>query len=104
MRGYFDDAQLDAEIGRDISLGTTIVGVSYDGGVILGADSRTSGGSYIANRHQDKITPLSDSVYMCRSGSASDTQAIASYVQARAPPGAAPLPPPAPRRGKPAAL
>ena len=30
---------------------------------------------------QDKITPLADFVYMLRSGSASDTQAIASYVQ-----------------------
>jgi len=81
MRGGFDDPQADTEVGRDISLGTTIVGVSYDGGIILGADSRTSGGAYIANRHQDKITPLSDTVYMCRSGSASDTQAIATFVQ-----------------------
>lgn len=45
------------------------------------ADSRTSSGSYVANRVQDKITPLADRVYMCRSGSASDTQAIAGYVQ-----------------------
>jgi 20S proteasome subunit beta 1 len=30
---------------------------------------------------QDKITPLADYVYMLRSGSAADTQAIASYVQ-----------------------
>lgn len=28
------------------------------GGVVLGADSRTSSGSYVANRVQDKITPL----------------------------------------------
>lgn len=65
----------------DVSLGTTIVAVSFDGGVILGADSRTSTGSYVANRAQDKITPLTDRVYLCRSGSASDTQAIAAYVQ-----------------------
>jgi 20S proteasome subunit beta 1 len=65
----------------DVSLGTTIIAVSYNGGVILGADSRTSTGSYVANRAQDKITPLTDRVYLCRSGSASDTQAIAAYVQ-----------------------
>lgn len=64
-----------------ISLGTSIVAVSFNGGVILGADSRTSNGSYIANRTQDKITPLCDNVYMLRSGSAADTQAIASFVQ-----------------------
>lgn len=71
----------DAEYARDISLGTTIIAVTYDGGVVLGADSRTSSGSYVANRVQDKITPLLDNVYLCRSGSASDTQAIAGYVQ-----------------------
>lgn len=64
-----------------VSMGTSIIAVSYLGGVILGADSRTSNGSYIANRVADKITPLSDSVYLLRSGSAADTQAIASYVQ-----------------------
>eukprot|EP00877_Chromochloris_zofingiensis_P010327 jgi/Chrzof1/5548/Cz16g07050.t1 len=72
---------LDRELMTDISLGTTIISVAYDGGVILGADSRTSSGNYIANRVQDKLTPLADKVYLCRSGSASDTQAIASYVQ-----------------------
>lgn len=74
-------ALADAEVARDISLGTTIIAVTYDGGVVLGADSRTSSGSYVANRVQDKITPLLDNVYLCRSGSASDTQAMASYVQ-----------------------
>lgn len=66
---------------QDISLGTSIIAVSFKGGVVLGADSRTSSGSYVANRVQDKITPLADYVYLCRSGSASDTQAIAGYVQ-----------------------
>jgi len=49
--------------------------------VCMQADSRTSTGSYIANRVTDKITPLADNVYILRSGSAADTQAIASYVQ-----------------------
>ncbi|GBG00058.1 proteasome subunit beta type-6 [Raphidocelis subcapitata] len=74
-------AVADAEFSRDISLGTTIIAVQFAGGVVLGADSRTSSGSYVANRTQDKITPLLDHVYLCRSGSASDTQAIAGYVQ-----------------------
>lgn len=54
---------------------------SYDGGVVMGADSRTSTGSYIANRVTDKITPLSERIYVCRSGSAADTQNISRYVQ-----------------------
>ena len=87
-----------------VSMGTSIIAVTFKGGVILGADSRTSTGSYIANRVADKvcfmrfylscllgvdprmhmpmqITPLADKVYILRSGSAADTQAISSYVQ-----------------------
>ena len=64
-----------------VRIQTTIIAASYDGGVVLGADSRTTTGNYIANRVTDKITPLADNVYICRSGSAADTQAISAYVQ-----------------------
>lgn len=53
----------------------------YKDGVIIGADSRTSTGSYVANRVTDKLTRITDNVYCCRSGSAADTQAIADVVQ-----------------------
>ena len=61
--------------------GTTIVAVEYDGGVVLGADSRVSTGAYVSNRASDKITPLSESIYLLRSGSAADTQAVSDYVR-----------------------
>ena len=54
--------------------------VTYDGGVVLGADSRTSTGSYVANRATDKVTRIADTIYLCRSGSAADTQALAATV------------------------
>ena len=43
-------------------LQTTIMAVTFDGGVVLGADSRTSTGNYIANRVTDKLTQLTDNV------------------------------------------
>lgn len=52
----------------------------FNGGVVIGADSRTTTGSYIANRVTDKLTRITDYVYCCRSGSAADTQAIADIV------------------------
>lgn len=61
--------------------GTTIVAVEYSGGVVLGADSRVSTGTYVSNRASDKLTPLSDSIYLLRSGSAADTQAVSDYVR-----------------------
>ena len=54
--------------------------VRYNEGVIIGADSRTSSGAYVANRVTDKLTEISDKIYCCRSGSAADTQAIADAV------------------------
>ncbi|KAI7841475.1 hypothetical protein COHA_004869 [Chlorella ohadii] len=61
--------------------GTTIVAVSYADGVVIGADSRVSTGTYVSNRASDKITALCDNVYLLRSGSAADTQAVADYVR-----------------------
>ncbi|XP_029526291.1 proteasome subunit beta type-6-like isoform X2 [Oncorhynchus nerka] len=59
---------------------TTIMAVEFDGGVVIGADSRTTTGAYIANRVTDKLTPIHDHIFCCRSGSAADTQAVADAV------------------------
>ncbi|KAF0758848.1 proteasome subunit beta type-6 [Aphis craccivora] len=64
----------------EVSTGTTIIAAIYDGGVIIGADSRTTTGAYIANRVTDKLTKVCDNIYCCRSGSAADTQAITDIV------------------------
>lgn len=59
--------------------GTTIVAVCYAGGVVLGADTRVTTGTYISNRTSDKIAALADNVFLCRSGSAADTQLVSDY-------------------------
>ncbi|KAH8106094.1 20S proteasome subunit [Cristinia sonorae] len=64
----------------EVNLGTSIMAVQFKDGVIVGADSRTTTGSYIANRVTDKLTHIHDRIYCCRSGSAADTQAIADMV------------------------
>lgn len=48
--------------------------ITYDGGVLLGADSRTSSGVYVANRVADKIWPIAKNIFALKSGSAADTQ------------------------------
>jgi 20S proteasome subunit beta 1 len=64
----------------EVSTGTTIMAVPFDGGVVVCADSRTSTGTYVANRVSDKLVQLSEYIYCCRSGSAADTQALTDYV------------------------
>ncbi|ROT75091.1 putative proteasome subunit beta type-6 [Penaeus vannamei] len=65
---------------NELLTGTSIMAVEFDGGVVVGADSRTSLGTYVSNRVTDKLTRVTDSIYCCRSGSAADTQAIADIV------------------------
>ena len=58
--------------------------VEFDGGVVVCADSRTSTGTYVANRTSDKLTQVAERIYVCRSGSAADTQARAQSSPPRA--------------------
>lgn len=75
-------AASNAKASGEVSLGTTIIACVFEGGVVLGADSRTTTGSYIANRVSDKLTPvLPPRIWCCRSGSAADTQAISDIVK-----------------------
>ena len=67
--------------GKAVSTGTTIMACEFDGGVVMAADSRTSTGDYVANRTSRKISRLSDRVFVLRSGSAADTQALSSIVK-----------------------
>lgn len=77
--GEHTEGNLDF-LKKAVDLGTSIMAVQYDGGVVIGADSRTSTGVYISNRVSDKVTAVDERIYVCRSGSAADTQAVSDYV------------------------
>ncbi|XP_067945825.1 proteasome subunit beta type-6-like [Watersipora subatra] len=68
-------------LNQELSTGTSIIAVEYKDGVVLGADSRTSLGAYVACNFTNKLTPVTDSIFCCRSGSAADTQAVADIVK-----------------------
>ncbi|XP_057342130.1 proteasome subunit beta type-6 [Microplitis mediator] len=67
-------------MNAEASTGTSIMACEFNGGVVIGADSRATTGAYISNRTADKLTKITDNIYCCRSGSAADTQAIADIV------------------------
>ncbi|XP_075252101.1 uncharacterized protein LOC142344382 [Convolutriloba macropyga] len=68
------------DLNRPVSCGTTTICMEYDGGVVLGADSRTAMGTFIVSRVSDKLTKVVDNVYVCRSGNAAHTQALTDVV------------------------
>jgi 20S proteasome subunit beta 1 len=64
-----------------ITTGTTLVAVEYAEGIVVGVDSRTSTGNFVASRATDKITPVTDHLILCRAGNAADTQTISDIVK-----------------------
>lgn len=60
--------------------GTTIVGVKYDGGVVLGADTRATGGSIVVEKNCEKIHYVAPNIYACGAGTAADTQFVNLFM------------------------
>ncbi|XP_062385724.1 proteasome subunit beta type-9 [Sardina pilchardus] len=67
-------------LSQEVKTGTTIIGVEYDGGIVLGSDSRVSAGASVVNRVMNKLSLLHDKIYCALSGSAADAQTIAEIV------------------------
>ncbi|CAL1275839.1 unnamed protein product [Larinioides sclopetarius] len=60
--------------------GTTIVGVVYEGGVVLGSDTRATVGSIVADKNCVKIHYLAPNMYCCGAGTAADTEQVCKMI------------------------
>ncbi|GBM05102.1 Proteasome subunit beta type-7 [Araneus ventricosus] len=60
--------------------GTTIVGVVYEDGVVLGADTRATVGSLVADKNCMKIHYLAPNMYCCGAGTAADTEQVCRMI------------------------
>jgi 20S proteasome subunit beta 2 len=63
--------------------GTTIVGIVYDGGVVLGADTRATSDSEVAEKNCTKIDYLAPNMYCCGAGTAADTTNTCQLISAQ---------------------
>ena len=77
----FDNTRRNAVLGgrgvhipRAKKTGTTIVGVCYDGGVVLGADTRATEGDTVADKNCEKIHYIADNIWCCGAGTSADTE------------------------------
>ncbi|XP_039897166.1 proteasome 20S subunit beta 12 [Simochromis diagramma] len=62
---------------KGVSTGTTILAAIFDGGVIIGSDSRASmGGEYVSSKAINKVIQVHDRIFCCIAGSLADAQAI----------------------------
>ena len=63
--------------------GTTIVGVVYKDGVVLGADTRATSGSEVAEKNCEKIHYLAPNMYCCGAGTAADTEMVTQMISSQ---------------------
>jgi len=60
--------------------GTTIVGIIYKDGVILGADTRATSGNIVSDKNCEKIHYLAKNMYCCGAGTAADTEMTTKMI------------------------
>jgi len=72
-----------AEIIKPRKTGTTIVGMIFKHGIILGADTRATEGNIVAEKNCEKIHYISDNIYCCGAGTAADTMQVTNMVSSQ---------------------
>uniref|UniRef100_A0A672I8D7 Proteasome subunit beta n=1 Tax=Salarias fasciatus TaxID=181472 RepID=A0A672I8D7_SALFA len=60
--------------------GTTICGVVFKDGVVLGADTRATEGMVVADKNCSKIHYISTNIYCCGAGTAADTEMTTQII------------------------
>ncbi|KAM7268090.1 hypothetical protein ACFE04_010256 [Oxalis oulophora] len=63
--------------------GTTIVGLVFQDGVILGADTRATEGPIVCDKNCEKIHYIAPNIYCCGAGTAADTEAVTDMVSSQ---------------------
>ncbi|ESW14399.1 hypothetical protein PHAVU_008G277700 [Phaseolus vulgaris] len=66
-----------------LKTGTTIVGLVFQDGVILGADTRATEGPIVADKNCEKIHYMAPNIYCCGAGTAADTEAVTDMVSSQ---------------------
>jgi len=63
--------------------GTTIVGLVYKNGVVLGADTRATEGSIVCDKNCEKIHFISKNIWCCGAGTSADTENTTGLIAAQ---------------------
>src|SRR5215210_441837 len=64
--------------------GATVVGISYNDGVLLAAEKRVSFGNFVVNKHIKKTFPVTNKVGAACAGMVADMQVLVRQVEALA--------------------
>jgi len=83
----FENVQRNMNLERDgyhapktLKTGTTIVGVVYADGVVLGADTRATEGAIVCDKNCLKIHNISRRIWCCGAGTSADTENVTGLI------------------------
>nr|CAH8859929.1 unnamed protein product [Trichobilharzia regenti] len=71
------------QIPKPVKTGTTICGVVFKDGVVLGADTRATEGNIVAEKNCSKIHYIAKNIYCCGAGTAADTQMVTAMISSQ---------------------
>eukprot|EP00123_Amoebidium_parasiticum_P019379 comp24840_c0_seq1/m.46892 comp24840_c0_seq1/g.46892 ORF comp24840_c0_seq1/g.46892 comp24840_c0_seq1/m.46892 type:complete len:278 (-) comp24840_c0_seq1:48-881(-) len=75
--------RMGSSMPRATKTGTTIVGVIYKDGVVLGADTRATNDTTVADKNCEKIHYISPNIYCCGAGTAADTENTTNLISSQ---------------------
>jgi len=71
------------KVPRATKTGTTIVGMVYKDGIVLGADTRSTQGPTVADKNCEKIHYIAKNIYCCGAGTAADTEFTTALIASK---------------------
>jgi len=63
--------------------GTTIVGLTFKDGIVLGADTRATEGPIVADKNCEKIHYIAPNIFCCGAGTAADTENTTELISSQ---------------------
>jgi len=73
----------DVKLPRPVKTGTTIAGIVFKDGVILGADTRATSDNIVAEKNCSKIHYIASNIYCCGAGTAADTEYVTRMISSQ---------------------
>jgi len=72
--------KLGMKVPKAVKTGTTIAGVVFKDGIVLGADTRATEGTIVADKNCSKIHYIAPNIYCCGAGTAADTEFVTNKI------------------------
>jgi len=68
---------------KAMKTGTTIAGITFKDGVVLGADTRATEGPIVADKNCIKIHYIASRIYCCGAGTSADTENVTALISSQ---------------------